>query len=435
MPGPVPRARRTALLAVPVLFVLLAPAVLATGAAASAAPAASPATTAPLSPSTPAAPSSGPRRRAGCPGRAAPPGPPAREETTALAPLPVPAEPVGGPGMGTCADAHASGVGAPPQVGIASYVVADLDSGAVLAVRAPHARERPASLLKLFTALVVTARLDPAQVVTATPEDGQVDGSRAGIGPGGRYTVAQLLTGLLLSSGNDTASALARTLGGTPATLAAMGETARSLGALDTRPATPSGLDGPGMSSSAYDLALAFRAALARPQIAQLMRTRSAPFPGFGGRPGFLIANDNPLLGTPGAIGGKTGFTDAARHTFVGAVDRGGRRLVVVLMRGEQRPVRMVDSARALLDWGFAVPRTATPVGVLVAPAPAAPAPPASAGPRPAPAAPGPVEPVTTPPDPAPTIATTTVTVAAAALLLLATALTTHAIRARRRRP
>lgn len=302
-----------------------------------------------------------------CPGRDAPPGPPADEETLPVAPLPVPAEPVGGPGMGTCGDAHAAGVPAPPQVGIASYVVADLDSGAVLAVRAPHARERPASLLKLLTALVATSRLDPAQVVTATPEDANIDGSRAGIGPGGRYTVAQLLTGLLLNSGNDTASALARTLGGTPATLAAMGDTARALGALDTRPATPSGLDGPGMSASAYDLALVFRAAVARPQIAELLRTRTAPFPGFGGKPGFLIANDDPLLGTPGAIGGKTGFTDAARHTFVGAVERGGRRLVVVLMRGEQRPVRMVDSARALLDWGFTVPRTATPVGALVA--------------------------------------------------------------------
>ncbi|MDN5918810.1 MAG: serine hydrolase, partial [Pseudonocardia sp.] len=306
--------------------------------------------------------------RAGCPGQSVPPGPPAREETVPVAPLPVPAEPVGGPGMGVCGYAHAAGVAPPPPIGVASYVVADLDSGAVLAVRAPHARERPASLLKLFTALVATSRLDPAQVVTASAEDANVDGSRAGIGPGGRYTVTQLLTGLLLNSGNDTASALARALGGIPATLTAMQDTARSLGALDTRPATPSGLDGPGMSSSAYDLALAFRAAVARPQIAQLMLTRTAPFPGFGGKPGFLLANDNPLLTTPGTIGGKTGFTDAARHTFVGAVDRNGRRLLVVLMRGEQRPVRMVDSARMLLDWGFAVPRTAAPVGTLVDP-------------------------------------------------------------------
>ncbi|MBW0103388.1 D-alanyl-D-alanine carboxypeptidase [Pseudonocardia sp. KRD-291] len=335
--------------------------------------------------------------------------------------------------MGTCADAHASGAAPPPPVGIASYVVADLDSGAVLAVRAPHARHRPASLLKLFTALVATSRLDPARVVTATAEDANIDGSRAGIGPGGRYTVAQLLTGLLLDSGNDTASALARTLGGTPATLAAVQDTARSLGAMDTRPATPSGLDGPGMSSSAYDLALAFRAAVARPQIARLMLTRTAPFPGFGGKPGFLLANDNPLLGTPGTIGGKTGFTDAARHTFVGAVDRGGRRLVVVLVRGEQRPVRMVDSARTLLDWGFAVPRTAAPVGTLVEPGTVAP----GGASAPSTATPGTADPATGPParpadGPAPAGPAVALIVGALAVVAVLLAGTVLALRRRR---
>ena len=306
-----------------------------------------------------------------------------------MAPLPVPAEPVGGPGMGACGDVRAPGTPQPPPVGVASYVVADLDTGAVLAARAPHARERPASTLKLLLSLVVTDRLDPSTVVVGTPEDADVDGSKVGVGPGGRYTVDQLFHGLILNSGNDAASALARTMGGVPATLAAMQDEARALGALDTRPATVSGLDGPGMSASAYDLALFFRAAARRPWITSVMRTRTYPFPGFAAKPGFLTSNDDPLLDAPGFIGGKTGFTDAARHTFVGAVGRAGtgpaaggaagagtaRRLVVVLVRGEQRPVRMVDQARALLDWGFAVPRTATPAGTLVDPSAAPPAP------------------------------------------------------------
>lgn len=328
---------------------------------------------------------------AGCPGQAAPPGPAADEENVPVPPLPVPDEPVGGPGMGTCGEVRAPGTPPPPPVGVASYVVADLDSGAVLAARAPHARERPASVLKLLLTLVVTDRLDPSTVVTGTIEDAGVDGSRVGVGPGGRYTVDQLFHGLLLNSGNDAASALARTLGGIPATLSAMQERARALGALDTRPATVSGLDGPGMSSSAYDMALVFRAAVARPRVTTVMRTRAYPFPGFADKPGFLMSNDNPLLDTPGVIGGKTGFTDAARHTFAGAVERDGRKLVVVLMRGEQRPARMVDQARALLDWGFTVPRSAAPVGTLVEPGGVAPAdvPPGPASPGQGAAAPG----------------------------------------------
>ncbi|GAA1876934.1 D-alanyl-D-alanine carboxypeptidase family protein [Pseudonocardia ailaonensis] len=308
-----------------------------------------------------------------CAGREAPSGPPAVEETVAVPAVPVPAEPVGGARMGACGDVLPDGAGPPPAVTATGWVVADLDTGAVLAAHDPHARERPASTLKILTTLVVRARLDPDAVVVATPEDVQVDGSRAGIGPGGQYTVRQLLTGLLLNSGNDCAMALARTLGGVPATLADMQQHAEALGALDTRPATPSGLDGPGMSTSAYDLALLFRVALRDQLVRETLATRTVPFPGFAAKPGFLLSNDDPLLGSyPGALAGKTGFTDAARHTFVGAAERNGRRLIVAMVRGEQRPTRMVAQAAALLDYGFAL-SAASPVGTLVDARPAPP--------------------------------------------------------------
>ncbi|MFC5992761.1 D-alanyl-D-alanine carboxypeptidase family protein [Pseudonocardia hispaniensis] len=309
-----------------------------------------------------------------CPGQEAPPPPPAPEELVSgappPAPLPVPREPVGGPRLGSCGDVLAPGASPPPEVSAAGWVVADLDTGAVLEAHDPHGRHRPASTLKILTALVVLERLDLDTVVVGTADDANVEGSRAGIGPGGQYTVRQLLAGLLLNSGNDTANALARSLGGIPTTLAAMSAEAARLGALDTRPATPSGLDGPGMSTSAYDLALLFRAALDRPEFARLIATPSVDFPGFGDKPGFQVYTDNQLLlHYPGAIGGKTGFTDAARHTFVGAALRDGRRLVVALVRGEQRPVPMWRQAAALLDHGFSLPAS-TSVGTLVAAAP-----------------------------------------------------------------
>lgn len=334
--------------------------------------------------------SPGTARAAGvCLGHEAPSGPPAREEVVAVPPLPVPAEPVGGPALGGCGDVLPEGAPAPPAVSAAGWVVADLDSGAVLAAHDPHGRQRPASTLKILTTLVVRERLDPDAEVVALPEDVAVDGSRAGIGPGGHYTVRQLLAGLLLNSGNDTAAALARTLGGTEATLAAMQARAEAAGALDTRPATPSGLDGPGMSTSAYDLALLFRIALRDPLVLQTLQTRTVPFPGFADKPGFLLSNDDPLLRAyPGALAGKTGFTDAARHTFVGAAERDGRRLVVALVRGEQQPVRMVGQAAALLDYGFALPAT-TPVGTLVDARPAPPTPPEPAAAAPEQPAPG----------------------------------------------
>jgi D-alanyl-D-alanine carboxypeptidase (penicillin-binding protein 5/6) len=316
----------------------------------------------------------------GCPGADVPPPPAAKEETApgavTPAPLPWPVAPVGGAELGACGDVVAPGDPAlPPEVTAAGFVLADFDTGAVLAARAPHARQRPASTLKVLTAIVAIDRLDPDAQVAGAPEDLSIDGSRAGIGPGGTYTVRQLLTGLLLNSGNDTAQALARAMGGDEATVAAMADKARELGALDTRPATPSGLDGPGMATSAYDLAVLFRHAMGEPLFAQTIATRDIPFPGYGDRPGFTLSNANPLLARyPGTLGSKTGFTDAARHTIVAAAERNGRRLVVSLVRAENTPVVNWRQAAMLLDWGFALPADAPTVGKLVdgAPAPVA---------------------------------------------------------------
>ncbi|MBV9141713.1 MAG: D-alanyl-D-alanine carboxypeptidase [Pseudonocardiales bacterium] len=278
--------------------------------------------------------------------------------TLAPPPLAVPDPPVGGLRMGECGLVLPAGAPAPPTgISSTSWLIADADSGAVLAARDPHARNRPASTLKLLIALLVADQLPPDRVVVATEADTDEDGSRVGVGPGGRYTVRQLLTGLLLASGNDAAHALAVQLGGVRQTLEQMNELAARLGARDTRAATPSGLDGVGMSASAYDLALAFRQVLRRPLLAELLGTRQTDFPGYGNRPGFVVSNDNKLLRTyPGALGGKTGFTDDARHTQLDAAQRGGRRLMVVLMRGEQRPVSMSEQAARLLDYGFALP-------------------------------------------------------------------------------
>lgn len=290
-------------------------------------------------------------------------------------PLPVPDPPVGGDALGGCGLISPAGAPAPPEgISAASWVVADLDTGQVLAAKDPHARHRPASTLKLLTTQLVLRTLPLDQVVTGTQADADAEGSAVGVGPGGTYSVETLLTGLLLKSGNDAAHALAAAMGGVPETVSAMNELATTLGALDTRAVTPSGLDGPGQVTSAYDLALLFRADLADPTFTSLVGTVRSTFPGYGGRPGFEIDNDVSLLTTyPGAIGGKPGFTDDARHTYVAAARRDGRRLVVTLMNGERQPLTISEQAAALLDWGFARP-AGSGVGELVSGPPAAPA-------------------------------------------------------------
>lgn len=284
---------------------------------------------------------------------------------TSPAPLPVADPPAGG--LGSCGTTTPAGAPALPEgISSAGFVVADLDSGEVLAAKDPHGRYRPASTIKLLTASLALTRLDLDTVVTGTQADADTEGSEVGVGPGGRYTVRELLLGLLLASGNDAAHALAEQLGGVAETVEAANDLAESLGATDTRVVTPSGLDAPGTSTSPYDLALFYRHALSLPGFAELNLTRSLQFPGYAEKPGFQVDNDNQLIQQyPGAIGGKNGFTDDARQTFVGAGERDGRRLVVTLTQGERLPLLPWQQAAALLDWGFALPAGTAGVGTL----------------------------------------------------------------------
>ncbi|WP_032404725.1 D-alanyl-D-alanine carboxypeptidase family protein [Rhodococcoides fascians] len=298
--------------------------------------------------------------------------------STAPQPLPIPADAVGGDRLAECGVVLPDG--APPlpaDISATGFVVADMDSGAVLAAKDPHGRYRPASTIKTLLALVALDELNPSTQITATAEDAEAEGSAVGIGKNGVYTNLQLMQGLVMASGNDAAHALSTQLGGDAATVDKMNAKAAELGALDTRTATPSGLDGPGMASSAYDLALIFREAMRNPTFAQLISTETVQFPGYPkdpaipedqDRPGFALSNDNQLLyNYEGALGGKTGYTDDARQTFVAGAERNGRRLVVTIMKGDVLPIRPWEQAARLLDYGFAMDPNDT-VGDLVEP-------------------------------------------------------------------
>ncbi len=316
-----------------------------------------------------------------------PPGSPAVE------PLPIPEKPVGGGRLGECGLIVPKG--APPlpsDISAGAWLIADLDTGEVLAAKDPHGRYRPASTLKLLTAQVMLKNLRKLdKVVEGTSTDAGQEGTRVGIEDGGKYTIRQLLTYLIIISGNDAANALARENGGYDETIADMNATAKALGALDTRAATVSGLDGPGQSTSAYDLALFAKADMATPPFPEIVSSVDVRVPSASGE-GYIAANDNQLLYQyKGALGGKTGFTDDAGNTYVGMAERDGRRLVVTMLNGTQQPRRQWMQAASLLDWGFALPPTTQPVGKLVGSLAEAtavsPAPTPTTGPPPSPSA------------------------------------------------
>jgi D-alanyl-D-alanine carboxypeptidase (penicillin-binding protein 5/6) len=258
----------------------------------------------------------------------------------------------------------------PKGITARAWIVVDLGSGDVLAARDPHGRYQPASIQKLLTAITLLPLLPGGRRVVVSKRAADTEGSRAGLVGGGTYTVDKIFRGLLLVSGNDAAEALAEAAGGRAKTVALMNAKAQRLGAYDTYVQTPSGLDGWQQLTSAYDMALFLRAALAQPRFVRydtVMRD-SLPAQRHTGRVVMWNQNELFLTTVKGALVAKTGYTDAAQHTFAGAIERHGHRYGVILLRAQRWPLDQWQQATKLVKWAAALPPGTPPVGQLAPP-------------------------------------------------------------------
>ena len=251
-----------------------------------------------------------------------------------------------------------------PKIKASAWVIADAGTGQVLAAKDPHGWYRPASTLKVLTAISLIPALNPNAMVVASKQATTVSPNIVGLLPGHSYKVSDLFTALLTISANDAAMALAQATGSLSQGMAVINAEARHLQADDTVAVTPNGLDAPGQHTSAYDLALFARQGLQMPAFLKYDQTTSAQFR-ISKKKSVGLWNQNSLLATyPGALGGKIGWTDAAGATYVGMARRHGITLIVTLLHCPA--LTEIDAGKSLLNWGFAVDGKVRPVGTLV---------------------------------------------------------------------
>ncbi|MFF8607470.1 D-alanyl-D-alanine carboxypeptidase [Streptomyces sp. NPDC015346] len=271
----------------------------------------------------------------------------------------------------------------PKELSARSWIVADAESGAVLAAHNSHWRLAPASTLKMLFADTLLPKFPRTALHTVAPTD------LAGIGSGSSlvgikekqtYSVHDLWLGVFLRSGNDAVRVLSAMNNGIPQTVRDMNERAAELQALDTHVVSPDGYDAPGQVSSAYDLTLIARSGMQNADFREYSATARATFPGEL-KPGkkretFEIQNTNRLLTGgfgiapyQGIAGVKNGSTTHAGSTFTGVAERNGKVLLVTVMNPSSKEQHAVykETAR-LLDWGFAAAGKVKPVGELVPP-------------------------------------------------------------------
>lgn len=224
--------------------------------------------------------------------------------------------------------------GAAPGISSVSAVVYEPESGLVLYEKDGDTPRPMASTTKLMTALLAAENLDPEATVTVPAGALPVEGSQVGLAAGDTATVRDLLAGLLLASGNDTANALALLMDESlPAFADRMNRRAAELGMTHSLFVTPSGLDEGGHSASARDMARLGAAVLHQPLLAELCASKTAAVT-VGGRR-MTLKNHNKLLTlTDGCIGLKNGFTKKSGRCLVSAVKREGITLVIATLNG-----------------------------------------------------------------------------------------------------
>lgn len=233
-----------------------------------------------------------------------------------------------------------------PVLSAQSAILMDADSGRVLSETNADEERLIASITKIMTALVaLEATEDLDALVTVKREYTLTEGSSMYLKVGEELSMRTLLYGLMLSSGNDAALAIAGECAGDTETFVDwMNQRAKSLGMTHTHFANPNGLNDEAHYSTARDMALLTREALRNSDFAEIAATKSITL---GER---SLTNHNKLLWRyEGAVGVKTGYTQMAGRTLVSAAERNGQTLIAVTLND---PNDWADHA-ALLDWGF----------------------------------------------------------------------------------
>ncbi|MBR1592714.1 MAG: D-alanyl-D-alanine carboxypeptidase [Ruminococcus sp.] len=224
--------------------------------------------------------------------------------------------------------------GEEPEISARAAVVISADTGEIIYGRNPDEKLPMASTTKIMTTLLCLESGNLYEEFVVDSDAIKVEGSSMGLLEGDIVTKYALCCGMLLPSGNDAANATAVKLAGSIENFAdMMNEKAEELGLAHTHFVTPSGLEGVGHGSSAYDMAILASVALRNEIFREICSSQTIKLE-FGNPPYTRwLKNTNKLLSMDnGVYGVKTGFTDEAGRCLVSACERDGKNLICVTL-------------------------------------------------------------------------------------------------------
>ena len=239
-----------------------------------------------------------------------------------------------------------------PNITANSALVYDLTSKKVLLERNPKEKLAMASLTKIMTAIVALENKKNDDNYFVKKEN-LVGENSMGLEPNEILSLDELLYGLILSSGNDSAEVIAHNLeGGRSAFIKAMNEKAKTLGIKDTNFTNPSGLEGDGNQyTTAYDLLVMTNYAISNfPQFRKVVATTEFSIPQTNTHKAYYLVNETSLLTTyPGVKGVKIGFTPESGYSMITYLEYKGHKILAILLNSGNRRQEMKD----LLDYSL----------------------------------------------------------------------------------
>ena len=251
--------------------------------------------------------------------------------------------------------------GTPENLYARSAVLMDADTGRILFGKNDNEVMPMASTTKIMTLLVTLEHADLDEIVEVSARAASMPDVQLHIREGERYRLQDLCYSLMLESHNDSAVAIAEHVGGTVEGFAAMmNQKAKHLGCYHTRFITPNGLDAEDEhgkhSTTARDLARIMRCCIKNETFLSITREPSWTFTDMDGNRSFTVQNKNAFLQMmEGALTGKTGFTNEAGYCYVGALERGEKRLITVVLAcgwPNHKTWKWMDT-KALMNYGL----------------------------------------------------------------------------------
>ncbi len=239
-----------------------------------------------------------------------------------------------------------------PEISATSAILAETERGQVLFEKDSKTKLHIAPLVKLMTILIAIEAGNLSSNVTISKDSVDSEGSALSLEVGEKYTMEELLYGIMLTSANDAAKAVAEQVAGDSGKFSSkMNELAAKIGMKDTHFVNPTGLYDEAQYTTAYDTMLFLKYAIKNPEFNRIFSTQVRPWNHADGKAAILTSQNKLFWSYDGIEGGKTGYNNKDQQTVITTASRGSLKLMCIILDSPEKD--LFNNAASAFNYRF----------------------------------------------------------------------------------